>query len=110
MSKTEENLVTVALNCSVKVSGTLYAPDDVIQVSESIAERLIAQKAADLYALPEEPEAAAPAADPEIDAEVDEPEAEDETDGNDDADQEDEKPAKGKGSRRGKAAADTDEA
>lgn len=54
MSKTEEKTVTVALNCSVKVSGTLYAPDDVIRVPEHIAERLIAQKAADLYEVPAE--------------------------------------------------------
>ncbi len=48
MSKpAEPKLVAVALNCSVKVSGTLYAPDDVIEVTEDIAKRLIAQKAAD---------------------------------------------------------------
>jgi hypothetical protein len=56
MSKpAEPKLVTVALNCSVKVSGTLYAPDDVIEVSEDIARRLIEQKAAD----PWKPEAEA---------------------------------------------------
>lgn len=54
MSNTEEALVTVALNCSVKVSGTLYAPNDVIRVPEDIAKRLIAQKAADAYSLEQE--------------------------------------------------------
>lgn len=48
MSKVvESKLATIALNCSVKVSGTLYAPDDVIEVTEDIARRLIEQKAAD---------------------------------------------------------------
>lgn len=54
MSNIEEALVTVALNCSVKVSGTLYAPNDVIRVPEEIARRLIAQKAADAYSLEQE--------------------------------------------------------
>lgn len=36
MSSAEENVVTVALTCSVKVSATLYAPDDVIRIPESI--------------------------------------------------------------------------
>lgn len=104
MSKTEENLVTVALNCSVKVSGTLYAPDDVIRVPESIAERLIAQKAAAYYEIPAETEAE-PA---EIKSD-DDGSDEGAGDGDGDGDEEEEKPAKGKGSRRGKAA-DTDEA
>ncbi|MHA6685359.1 hypothetical protein [Mesorhizobium sp. A556] len=54
MSKTEEKTVTVALNCSVKVSGTLYAPDDVVKVTEDIARRLIEQKAAEIYVVPAE--------------------------------------------------------
>lgn len=71
MSKpTEPKLVTVALNCSVKVSGTLYAPDDVIQVTEDIAERLIAQKAADPWT---------PEPDPEVEIKKDEEPKGDET-------------------------------
>jgi hypothetical protein len=87
MSNTEEALVTVALNCSVKVSGTLYAPNDVIRVPEDIARRLITQKAADAYSLeqeqplPEQPEGESgdPILENGVEAEDSDPENEGET-------------------------------
>ncbi len=64
----EETKVAVAIKCSVKVQGALYAPNDILKVTPEIARKLISIGAAEAYA----PTAAAV---PDTDAEAPAPSA-----------------------------------